>query len=186
MLFMRVVMVLATCAYPLMVYLGAGHLSPMVLAAALVTLMILRAWVTRNRAWMLAALGGVLLAFAVKLLGDSWLPLKLYPALVSGAMLILFGASLLRPPTVIERIARLGDPHLPPEAVAYTRKVTWVWCGFFVFNGLAALATAIWGSEELWLFYNGLLSYVLMGVLFAGEWLLRRRLLARPVGDIHG
>jgi len=68
---------------------------------------------------------------------------------------------------------------LPAGGVAYTRKVTIMWCAFFVANGLAALATALWASNEVWLLYNGLVSYLLMGALFAGEWLVRRRIKAR-------
>ena len=57
-------------------------------------------------------------------------------------MLAVFAVSLRFPPSAVERIARLSDPDLPPQGVAYTRRVTQVWCGFFVFNGAAALATA--------------------------------------------
>ncbi|HEV2607375.1 MAG TPA: hypothetical protein VGT79_05280, partial [Xanthomonadaceae bacterium] len=105
--------------------------------------------------------------------------LKLYPVLVSGVMLVVFGLSLRHPPTAIERIARLHDPQLPPEAVAYTRKVTEVWCFFFIANGGISLATAIWATDRVWAIYNGLISYVLMGILFAGEWLVRHRLRSR-------
>ncbi len=62
----------------------------------------------------------------------------------------------------------------PPEW-RYTRRVTQVWCGFFVLNGGLALCTALWASDAGWALYNGLVAYVLMGLLFAGEWLVRRR-----------
>jgi uncharacterized membrane protein len=107
--------------------------------------------------------------------------------MVSAVLLAVFASSLLRPPTIIERIARLSEPELPPQGVAYTRRVTQVWCGFFVANGAVALATVLWGSEELWLLYNGLLAYVFMGALFAAEWLLRQRMRARAAqGAAHG
>lgn len=183
----KLLVVLATLAYPLAVYLALGRWSPFWLALLLAALMLLRAGVARDPVWLLAGLGAGLLALA-SLLADSWLPLKLYPVMVSAVLLSVFGASLLRPPTVIERIARLREPQLPAQAVAYTRKVTWAWCAFFVGNGLVALATVLWGSDELWLFYNGLLAYLLMGLLFAVEWLLRRRMRARaaPAGAAHG
>jgi uncharacterized membrane protein len=59
--------------------------------------------------------------------------------------------------------------------VAYTRRVTQVWCGFFVVNGLLALGTALWASEALWSLYTGVIAYVLMGVLFGVEYLVRLR-----------
>jgi uncharacterized membrane protein len=76
---------------------------------------------------------------------------------------------------MVERMARLTEPDLPPEAIGYTRKVTQVWCGFFVINGSIALGTAIWASPEVWTLYNGVIAYVLMGLLFGGEYLVRLR-----------
>ncbi|MBP2670216.1 MAG: hypothetical protein H6Q85_282, partial [candidate division NC10 bacterium] len=78
---------------------------------------------------------------------------------------------------VAERIARLGYPDLPIEIVTYTRKVTQAWCVFFGANALTALWTAVWGSDEVWFYYNGIIAYLLAGLMFTGEWLLRRRLL---------
>ena len=107
------------------------------------------------------------------------LPLKLYPVLVNAVLLIVFGLSLWRPPSVVERLARLTQPDLPPRGVAYTRQVTRVWCAFFVVNGGLAAATALWASDAVWALYNGLLAYGLMGALFAGEWLVRQRVMKR-------
>ncbi|WP_431256333.1 hypothetical protein ACQ86G_16380 [Roseateles chitinivorans] len=99
--------------------------------------------------------------------------------LVNFAMLTVFSLSLVRGPSIVERLARLTDPHLPPEAIRYTRRVTQVWCGFFLMNGLIALATALWASERVWALYSGLIAYGLMGLLMGGEWLVRRRVRAR-------
>lgn len=177
----------ATVAYPLMVYVGFGRWDPFWLALGLAGLMLARAWTGRDLVWLIAAAGAGVLAVA-SLLAGSWIPLKLYPVMVSGILLAVFAASVLRPPTIIERIARLAEPGLPPHAVAYTRRVTLAWCAFFAFNGSIALATVLWGSEEIWLLYNGLLSYILVGLMFAGEWMLRQRMRARPAagGAGHG
>ena len=101
-----------------------------------------------------------------------------YPVAVNLALLGVFGTSLVSPPTVIERLARLRHPELDEHAVGYTRKVTVVWCGFFAGNAGAASVTAVLGDQAIWAFYNGFLAYVLMGLLFAGEWLVRRRVMA--------
>jgi uncharacterized membrane protein len=111
--------------------------------------------------------------------GGWWGPLKLYPALVNAVFLGVFGLSLWHGPTVVERMARLREPDLPPAAVAYTRRVTQVWCGFFVVNGAIAVGTALWASPAAWALYNGLISYVAMGALMGGEWLVRRRVRGR-------
>lgn len=172
------VLVVVSLAYPVVVYLALGHVSPRWIALLLVVLALARAWVTRESFWLGAAALATVLAGA-SFLGDFWGPLKLYPALVNGVMFGLFAMSLWRGPSVVERLARLREPNFPPAAVVYTRRVTQVWCGFFVVNGLVAVATALWASTAVWTLYNGLLSYVAMGVLMGGEWLVRRRVRAR-------
>jgi uncharacterized membrane protein len=178
---MRWALVLAlTAVYPLLVFFCLGHVEPRYLALLLLVLGLLRMAAggggTVQARWLVAA--ALLLAGLTALLNQS-LPLKLYPVLVNAAMFAVFALSLLRGPTVVERLARLTDPHLPPEALAYTRRVTQVWCGFFLFNGTAALATALWASEQVWALYNGLIAYGLIGLLMGGEWLVRRRVRAR-------
>jgi uncharacterized membrane protein len=169
---------LLTVAYPFAVAFGLGRIEPRWFAFALVGLALLRAAVSRQALWWAAAAGAAVLA-AFSLAGQGWLPLKLYPVLVNAVLLLVFGVSLWRGPPVIERLARLSEPALPVEGVAYTRRVTEAWCLFFVFNGVAAGATALWLSTEGWALYNGFIAYLLMGAMFAGEWLLRRRLKAR-------
>ena len=171
-------LVLATLAYPFAVYFGFGRVSPLWLALLLLALMAARAWVARDAVWLFAGIGSALLALA-SAVGNSWLPLKLYPVLVSLVLLAVFGVSLWRGPTVVERIARITEGKLSPAVVAYARKVTLVWCAFFIANGALALATALWASTDIWALYNGLLAYLLMGCLFGGEWLVRRRVKAR-------
>lgn len=40
-------------------------------------------------------------------------------------------------------------------------------------NGGIALATALWADDKVWALYNGLVSYVLIGLLMGGEYLVR-------------
>lgn len=164
-------------AYPLIVWWALGRFEPRWLALLLFALALLRAVATRQAVWLVAAAGAGLLALLATLFNHA-LPLKLYPALVNAVMLAVFATSLVFPPSAVERIARLGEPALSAQGVAYTRRVTQVWCGFFVVNGALALATALWASERVWALYNGLLAYVMMGLLFGGEWLVRQRVKA--------
>src|SRR5258706_7958258 len=172
---MRVALIaVLTLAYPLLVSLGLSRFEPRWLATLLAGLAIARALAGRERVWLAAAAGALCLAI-VTAMANVALPLKLYPVVVNLALLAVFAFSLVSPPSVIERLARLREPDLPPQAVRYTVQVTRVWCGFFTCNGLAALATALWASDATWALYNGLIAYLLIGLLFAGEWLVRRR-----------
>ncbi|SBV37249.1 conserved membrane hypothetical protein [uncultured Stenotrophomonas sp.] len=171
-----------TLSYPFLVYLAMGRFEPRWMALLLFALASLRALGARQPLWWVAAAAAGLLAL-LSTVFNQLLPLKLYPALVNAVLLALFATSLRFGPPLVERLARLQDPVLPPYAVAYTRRVTQVWCGFFILNGSLALATALWASERIWALYNGLLAYVMMGALFAGEWLLRRRVKATHAHD---
>ena len=176
---MRAAIVFAiTAAYPLLVFFGLGHFEPRWLALMLAGLAVVRALGSRDRFWWWAAGAGLLLA-AVSAFANKALPLKLYPVLVNAVLLIVFAASLRHPPSMIERLARLHEPALDAQGVAYTRRVTQVWCGFFAVNGGIALATSLWASDKTWALYNGLIAYGLIGLLMGGEWLVRRRVRAR-------
>ncbi|WP_377158322.1 hypothetical protein ACFJIX_05530 [Roseateles sp. UC29_93] len=172
----RAVLWLLTAAYPLLVYLGLAHAQPRDLALLLAALAALRALARRGsaeaRLWWWSAAGAALLAGAAALMNQS-LPLKLYPVLVNAGLLGLFGVSLWHGPPIVERLARLTEPDLDERGQRYTRRVTQVWCGFFVMNGGIALATALWADDKVWALYNGLVSYVLIGLLMGGEYLMR-------------
>lgn len=150
------------------------------MASALAAVLCLRALAAPAREAIIGAVIGVLLC-ALALALDVTMPLKLYPVGVNATLLAVFTWSLWHPPPIIERIARLREPALPPAGVAHTRRVTRVWCGFFAINGLVALWTATAASDRTWAIWNGFISYVLIGLLLLGEWCVRRRLMASDV-----
>ncbi|PJI98650.1 putative membrane protein [Acidovorax sp. 69] len=167
------VLVVLTVLYPLGVYLALGNVAPQWLAVVLIALAVLRALVTRQRFWWAVASGAAVLALAAWWRDDA-LAVKLYPVLVNAVLLVVFAVSLRHPPTVVERLARLSEPELPPSGVRYTRKVTAVWCVFFVVNGAVAAYTAAFSSDATWALYNGLIAYGLMGCLMGVEWIVRQ------------
>lgn len=162
--------------FPLIALLLARPLGAVWVVVGLIAVLALR-WLTglgRNTpaATSWAALGAAG-ALGVITAVNADLAMRLYPVLMNAAMLIAFGLTLAKPPSMIERFARLVEPDLPESGVRYTRKVTWVWCAFFVVNGGVALWTALAASLETWALYNGLIAYVLMGLLLGGEFLVR-------------
>jgi len=165
--------IVITLLYPLAIGLGQGQVEPRFVAGFLALAGLTRLPALRISAWGRWWLGGTLLLFLVALWSNVWLPLKLYPVFVNAALLIIFAHSLIYPPSIIERFARLRDPDLPAQAIAYTRRVTQVWFVFFAFNGAFALMTALWASPAIWTLYNGVIAYLMMGFLFAGEYVVR-------------
>jgi uncharacterized membrane protein len=166
-------MICITLIYPLAVWLGHGQIEPRFLAGLLVLIGLTRLHILKiNQAerWWIA---GTLLLFIVAVWSNLLLPLKLYPVLVNAALLSVFAYSLIFPPSMIEHFARSREPNLPTRAIRYTRRVTQVWCIFFAANGVIALITALWASSATWTLYNGLIAYLMMGLLFAGEYVIR-------------
>lgn len=175
-LFVNSVMILSTLLYPVVVFFGRDYFEPWKIAAILIVLLLVRLVASYSRKhWSTSLLIAGIGYFVFAMWSNQLGALRLYPALVNGLMLLVFGWSLFSPPSLIERLARLQHPDLPPEGVIYTRRVTQVWCGFFIINGVLALATALWASMEVWSLYNGLIAYLLMGILFAAEYLVRIR-----------
>lgn len=165
--------VLITLVYPLAIWFGEGRVEPRLLAGLLLLAGLTRLptlAVSHVARWWL---GSTMLLVIVAIWANGLFPLKLYPVLVNAALFGVFAYSLLVPPTVVERMARLRDPDLPADAIGYTRRVTQVWCGFFIVNGTIALVTALYASSALWWFYNGFLAYLLLGFLFVGEYCVR-------------
>ena len=170
---------------PVFLFLGIKYLAPRDVALVLAVILVVR--LSRNSRDVLMqlrfphylALGALLLLVSMVFLFNSEKLLKFYPGIMNIGMLLIFATSLLYPPSFIEILARATDPHLPQAAIAYTRSVTIAWCVFFALNGTIAFYTAIYADRHLWFLYNGIIAYILMGILFAGEWLLRGRLIRK-------
>ncbi|RMR33483.1 putative Membrane protein [Pseudomonas syringae pv. coriandricola] len=166
-------LVLAGVLYPFAVYCGTEHFAPWQFALLLGSLWLARALTGERKPGSLA-MASVALAFCVVLgVLDSHLMLRWYPVLVSTFMLGLFGSSLIYGPPIVERMARITRPQLPESGIRYTRKVTQIWCLFFLANGLTAAMLTLWAPLSWWALYTGLISYGLMGLLFAAEWIAR-------------
>ncbi|HEY0062569.1 MAG TPA: hypothetical protein VGC21_10635 [Telluria sp.] len=172
---MTAVAVILTLLYPLAIWFGQGRIEPRWLAMLLLLAACARLPAMKVSPAARWSGAGALLLVAGAVWSNALLPLKLYPVLVNLVFLAAFGWSLTTPQSMVERMARLTEPDLPPSGVAYTRTVTKVWCGFFVVNGAIALGTALWATDAQWSLYNGVIAYLLMGVLFAGEYVVRLR-----------
>ncbi len=173
--------VVLTALYPLAIWFGHDRVEPRLLAGLLLLAAAMRLPSLTTSLSARWAMAGALLLAALTLSGNALLPLQLYPVLVNITLLGVFGYSLLVPPSMVERLARLREPSLSTAAQAYTRRVTQVWCVFFMLNGAAALSTALWASAAVWSLYTGLIAYVLMALLFGTEYLVRMRFKRREV-----
>ncbi len=172
-------------AYPVAVYFGLSRLSTRGVGL-LVLVMLLPGLVKalRHRRKQLMATAGLPLAVAALMLlaiaSDDVRLVLAYPALVNLVLLGQFGLTLRKGSmSMVERFARLQVDDLSPKEVVYCRVVTAAWSGFFVLNGAACALFAAFASRAAWALYTGLLSYVILGLLFAVEFTIRKYLFRR-------
>jgi len=175
-----IALVLLGLAYPVLVYSGLRWLEPRVVAVLLGSLLMLRFVLNRRRSRTVILRSS--LSFPLVLLGLAYLLTFLFnegrfflfvPAMFSVALLVSFGRSLLRPPSMVELFARMKQPDMSTEKVSYCRCVTLLWVVFFLWNASVSTALALFAELETWTIYNGFIAYLLIGVLFVGEFIYR-------------
>ena len=185
---MVIVQVLLGIAYPILIFLSLTWLEPrevgfVVLGLAALRLLSLRrgaAVAFAKEVWIPVALVGVV-ALGTAIWNDP-MGLLITPTLINAALLATFGTSLWAERPIVERFARLQAKDLSDAEVRYCRRVTKVWCGFFVANGSTALYLALARDVETWALFTGLISYLLVGMLFGGEYIYRHWRFRRFVG----
>lgn len=180
---------LLTVAYPFAVYFfnsrGVAACALGLLCVSLGLKTVISRESKRKQSAALFFMSSLLLALHLICGGDIFV--KAYPIAVNALLLFVFGSTLFwGEKSMVERIACLTVP--PKEQTdsfkKYCRSVTVAWCAFFIFNGTVSAYTASECSDECWMIYNGAISYALIGLMFAGEYVCR--LLVRRRNKVLG
>jgi uncharacterized membrane protein len=165
--------------YPLIVYFAYTRLETRTLALLLLLLygisVAIRFRGSAAEIWgvLRQHLGLALLIAIAYATGDSTV-LLFMPVVVSLYLLWTFSASLRRGMPMIERFARIVEDDLPDFTIPYCRAVTIVWCVFLAANALCVLVLALAAPIQWWALYAGLISYLLVGTLILGEFLVHK------------
>ena len=131
----------------------------------------------RWRAWAwITLLAGAALLYWLVVAGNGLHALYVPPALIPAALFMLFARSLRKGETpLVTRIARhMHDGTLPEPLVAYTRRVTQLWCGICAGLFLSAVLTAWLATPALWSLMTNLVHYLVLGAVFVLEFAYRR------------
>jgi uncharacterized membrane protein len=101
--------------------------------------------------------------------------LRVPPVIIYAALAAWFGRTLLpgRQP-LISAVARLERGQLEPELASYTRGLTAVWSAFFAVMAVASAALAALADAATWSLATNGVNYLLMALLFFGEYVYRR------------
>lgn len=98
--------------------------------------------------------------------------LKYYPPVMNFCLFFIFFSSLFQKRTVIQKIALASDPDSNEAVMKYTRNLTYIWAVFTFLNFLISVVT-VFMSEKIWALYNGFISYLLVGIIFIIEYIVR-------------
>lgn len=129
-----------------------------------------------RREQRVAALQLPAIALAFALLG--WIThdatcLLVLPSATQAAFGFTFLRSLRGVP-LIEHFARMVKPELGPGELAHCRRWTRIWGGYLLVLAALGLGLARWAPLTVWTVYVGVVVYVLVGVLFAIEYVIRK------------
>lgn len=174
-IFFRATFIVLLALYPFIIYFGIKILPPGFFGLLLAVLLLMRFGLIgpAERSTALP-IGVILLAFAIAsaALGSTKM-LLYYPVLVNSIFFVLFAGSLTTKEALLMRIVRARGVPIGDHTPGYLTRLTAVWAGFFVINGMIAVWTTT-QSMEIWTIYNGMISYLLVAALAVGEWIFRR------------
>ncbi len=162
-------------AYPPLVFLLRGSVDASVfVVVALAGLGLRFAWTgAKVGYWRPALLLSAGTVGGLALLNPT-LASRAYPVVMSLAFAGVFAITLPQPPSLVERLALASGEVWSPSLRAYCRNVTAIWALWLTINAVIAACLALAENDHAWMLWTGAISYLVSGLLFATEWLIRR------------
>jgi uncharacterized membrane protein len=113
----KLLFIVLSVLYPFLVYWALSTQQLYVAFIVLALLMMQRIGFAKSRVERYLALGFILLMAVIAIAFGLDMGLQLYPVFINLLLLFVFASSLLNDMPVIEQLARLREPDLPPHAV---------------------------------------------------------------------
>jgi uncharacterized membrane protein len=176
----RIITVGLVAAYPVLVHIALVFSVPQLLFIApllFLTGIFLHSLRAGNKlAWLVfsALCGSILL---LEHLGMTLYLLFLPPIVIPLLLLVIFGRTLHsgREP-LITAIGEAARGPLSPAMRAYTRRLTQLWCMVFLMMIVWSAILPLLQQPELWSWFTNIINYGVVGVLFVGEFMLRKKI----------
>lgn len=166
----RGIWVILAIAYPFAIFFGLKHgITLRTLALVLLAYIVISFSRHKNRILLLL---GLILCSMLLCFNQS-IFLKIYPVLMNGAVCLLF----ITPPCTVPLITKLAlRKHCPMDrrTYKYTCHANMAWGIFMAINTIVSLLT-VFASDQIWILYNGLISYLLIGAMMITEYIIRQR-----------
>jgi uncharacterized membrane protein len=188
----RVASVVFIAISPVVLYVAVTRLSVMKAALVIAGWITLRtlpaALATVSRDQLIAAIKLPLVAIAFSVLGaltNNRGLLLLIPSATQLGFAWVFASSLRAGSKMplVEQFARMQKADLGEDEIKYCRTVTWIWAIYLAACAVAGMVLAWVASPEVWALFTGVGAYVLVAVLFAGEFAFRKLRFRNPEGS---
>lgn len=179
-MFNRFIPVALIAAYPLLVHLSVVLATPQLQFIAPIMFLLGACWyglrTKRLLAWLIF-IGLSSLILLLEYLGLTLYLLYLPPVVIPLLLLFIFGRTLFagREP-LITAIGEAARGPLTPSMRRYTRRLTQLWCVVFLVLMLWSIFLMLIEQPELWSWFTNVINYGVVGVLFVGEFMLRKKL----------
>ncbi len=192
MIFLKIIMALVAIIYPILIYFGISKFSINTVSGLVFVFGVIRFALVliaekdsqiADKLKQLITPAIIIMIAILSFLSSSHGWFQLYPILVSGSLLSLFYRSLFAEKTIIQYYAEKTKKKFTDFEIHYIRKVTKVWCLFFIINMIISFITWQYFSLKIWTLYNALISYLLMGSLFILEFAYRYFVILPKVKD---
>ena len=171
----NIILVCVGICYPFVIFLFPENKSILIVMIGICILRALSVTSWQRVSWIALSLV-FLIYFLVGLKELAYL----YPVFINLLFCIIFFLSL-RSEAIITQIARkyeeIRGGILDSKAISYTRNLTKIWILFFIINGLISFCLIFLEDKIYWTIYCGVVSYILIGILFIVEFLYRKFIL---------
>ena len=182
------VLISASLLYPFLIFFGLQIFSPRIISIFIAVIILIRLIFIKdnNIKWKLIFPLLIIISIAIITLFVNKPKILLFiPLVINYGFFLTFISSIYSSPSMVEIFARMqlktlkSTNELSPAEIIYCKKVTWLWSIFFFFNGLIIIYISLFSTIKLWSLYTGLISYLIMGSIFAVEipyryWRFRR------------
>lgn len=170
-----ILIMLLMVSYPILVYTSLQDFSARYFAGLILAISAIRFVVfqeaRQKRQW--PVLAAVAVFCSIIIFSNSDTLLYYYPVMMSLTLALVFLSSLNSCTSLIEQILRGSGKPPPHYALPYIRRLTFWWGVFMLVNAVIATVTACCTTPSVWALYNGLLSYMAMGIFIVAELIYR-------------
>ena len=159
-------------AYPFMIFYALQQNIAVKFIGIILLMAIVSSFIRNKNRYIFVS--GLILCFFVVFFNQE-IFLKLYPVLMNASVCAIFTLSLRKTPIITQFAQKMRKPPLDDEKIIYTRRATKAWAIFMFINMIISLTT-VFLPNEIWVLYNGFISYVLIGIMMLSEYIIRKRM----------